>query len=364
MNKRKLIAPLVWTAIVAAPLMLYFARYDTTPELASAQGATVDWLLRIEFTIAAFFFALCIVFLLYSLVAFRRRTSDKSDGLHIHGNTALEIGWTIIPLVIVVAIGFLGLQNVSVLSFDESVTPLEVEVHGFQWAWRFHYPAQPELGVSEGITTTALTLPVDTPVRFHVTSDDVIHSFWIPELRTKADAIPGRVNVLNLTPNVAGTYKVRCAELCGTSHAIMYADVEVTDAGAFAAWVDEEIAIANDPSLKGLKVAQQYACIGCHSPDGTVLAGPTWQGLYQSERVFDDGEVQVADDDYLLQSILKPNEHIVEGFTAGVMPVDFGERMSDEEIQQVIDYIKTLQDGEGGADADDASEDSESEDSE
>lgn len=342
MNKRKLIGPTIWTLIIAAPLMLYFWNYDTTPELASVQGETVDWLLRLEFTIAAFFFALCVVFFCYALFAFRRRTGDKGEGLHFHSNTALEIAWTFIPLVIVLSIAFLGFQNLSVLGFEEGTETMEIEVTGFQWAWRFHYPEQPEMGISQAITTTELYLPIDQPIHFTTHTDDVIHSFWIPELRTKADAIPGRINELNLTPSVLGSYEVRCAELCGTDHAGMISPAEVVEQNDFVAWVDNEIAIANDPSLKGLAVAKQYGCIGCHSPDGTELAGPTWQGLYESERVFDDGTEVIADDDYLRDSILYPNEQIVEGYAANIMPMDFGERMTPEEIEEVILYIHGL----------------------
>ena len=201
------------------------------PPLASAQGITIDWLFDIHMKLIVFLFALVVVFMMYSIIVFRREPGDLSDGQYIHGNTRLEIAWTVIPLIIVGVMGYIGvvtLRDVTASAPDEMV----VEVTGAQWSWRFDYP---ELG----LTSTELVLPVNQPIRFEITSTDVIHNLWVPEFRVKQDAVPGAVNLLRVTPTVVGNYKVRCAELCGLGHATMMTKIRVIDKEEFKKWITE-----------------------------------------------------------------------------------------------------------------------------
>jgi cytochrome c oxidase subunit 2 len=174
-------------------------------------------------------------------------------------------------------------------------------------------------------------------------SADVIHSFWVPEFRLKQDVVPGRVTEYRVTPILEGSYKVRCAELCGTSHAYMENNVVVDSQSVYDEWVVEQIKIAEEsktPEGQGKILATKNGCVGCHSADGSPLTGPTWFGLYGEEVPLADGSTVVADDAYITESILDPNAKIVEGFPSpSVMPPYV---LTDEEIANLIAYIKTL----------------------
>ena len=308
------------------------------PQLASAQGVIIDWLFGIHLYLIAFLFALVMVFMLYSVIVFRRQPGDESDGPHIHGHTTLEIAWTIIPTIIVAYIGYLGvvtLHSVTASSPDE----LTVQVTGMQWSWRFDYP-------EFGITSPDLILPVNKPVRFEITSSDVIHSFWVPEFRMKQDAVPGAVTLLHVTPNLVGSYKVRCAEICGLQHATMLADVRVVDHADFRTWAMDEkerLTASESPDARGALLYETQGCKACHSLDGTVVVGPSWKNIYGSEEQLDDGSTITVDEVYIRESILDPNAKVVQGFSPNVMPSTYRDILSDQDIEDIISYIETLQ---------------------
>jgi cytochrome c oxidase subunit II len=177
-------------------------------------------------------------------------------------------------------------------------------------------------------------------------STDVIHSFWIPEFRVKQDILPGgddMVRELRVTPNLEGKYTLRCAEMCGRLHANMEAPVVVLSQVDFDAWVTEQSqAVPEDPIERGRFWAQQYGCLACHSTDGTPLIGPTWQGVYMHEVPLEDGTTVIADEAYLYESIVDPGAKIVLGF-ANIMPANIAEDMTEEQIAEVIEFIKTLE---------------------
>ena len=174
-----------------------------------------------EIWVIAFLFALIVGFLLYSIIVFRRKKGDESEGDHFDGHTGLEVVWTIVPLGIVLYFAFLGS---SALAETRRVDPaaMDVTVVGQQWSWRFDYD-------DYGFSSTELVLPVSQQVLLTMISNDVIHSFWVPEFRVKQDVLPGKgmERELRITPTEIGDYKVRCAELCGLEHAYMLADVRV-----------------------------------------------------------------------------------------------------------------------------------------
>ena len=329
-------AIIVVLVTVAGAVLLDSA--DLLPPLASAQGITIDWLFGIHLKLIAFLFALVVVFMLYSIFAFRSEPGDLSDGQHIHGNTKLEITWTVIPLIIVAVMGYIGvvtLRDVTASSPDEMV----VEVTGAQWSWRFDYPEQ-------GLTSAELVLPVNQPIRFEITSTDVIHDLWVPEFRVKQDAVPGAVNLLRVTPTVVGNYKVRCAELCGLRHSQMLADVRVLERSEFDNWVGAEtarLAALDTPEARGEQLYQTQGCIGCHSLDGTIVVGPSWLNLYGRLEQLDDGTSVIADEDYIRHSILYPGDQIVKGFQ-NLMPANYGEILSENDIEDLIAFIKTIKD--------------------
>tara|TARA_Y100000590_G_scaffold282766_1_gene318109 strand:- start:1308 stop:2324 length:1017 start_codon:yes stop_codon:yes gene_type:complete len=329
-------AIIVVLVTVAGAVLLDSA--DLLPPLASTQGITIDWLFDVHLKLIAFLFALVVVFMLYAIFAFRSEPGDLSDGQHIHGNTKLEIAWTVIPLIIVAVMGYIGvvtLRDVTASSPDEMV----VEVTGAQWSWRFDYPEQ-------GLTSTELVLPVNQPIRFEITSTDVIHNLWVPEFRVKQDAVPGAVNMLRVTPTLVGNYKVRCAELCGMQHSQMLADVRVLERAEFDSWVGAEtarLAALDTPEARGEQLYQTQGCIGCHSLDGAIVVGPSWLNLYGRQEQLEDGTSVIADEDYIRNSILYPADQIVDGFQ-NLMPANYGEILSENDIEDIIAFIKTIKD--------------------
>jgi cytochrome c oxidase subunit II len=325
--------------LVIAVTVLTYMGLDSAglmPVPASAQAVPIDWLWDLQVKIIAFLFALIVVPMIYSLLFFRRRKGDTTDAVHIEGNTNLEIAWTVVPLIIVLGLAYIGAEN---LAETRRADPnaMEVRVTGFQWGWRFEYP-------DFGITSNELYLPVNRQVVLKMTSTDVLHSFWVPEFRVKQDLVPGRVTELRITPTLIGdTYKVRCAEMCGTSHAYMESPVIVVESVNFDAWVAEQQVLAEaagqTPEGRGQALVAANGCVACHSLDGAAGIGPTWFQLAGSEVPLSGGGTVIADDDFLAESILQPQAKIVAGFEAQQMPAY---SFTDEQVADIIAYIKTL----------------------
>jgi len=332
------VAVIILIAIVTVALANGLASIELLPMRASAEGLPIDWLFGLHIQVIAFLFALIMVFMLYSVIVFRRKRDDDGDGAFIHGHSTLEIIWTVVPLVIVLYFAYLGavtLNDITSPSEDE----LLVEVTASQWNWRFDYPDQ-------GISSTELNLPLGRTAHFEVTSIDVIHSFWVPEFRVKQDTVPGMVRSIRVTPTRPGNYKIRCAELCGLDHTTMLADVNVMMPSEFEEWISHETgelaAAEAAPAIeRGKKIAELQGCHDCHSVDGTAERAPTWLNLYGSEETMTDGTTVVVDDEYLHRSIVEPGAQIVQGW-GNSMPPKFGEVLSEEEIEALIEYIESF----------------------
>ena len=321
------------------------------PVAASTEAVSIDALFDAHFFLIAFLFALVIVFMLYSIVVFRRRPEDEEDaeGDHFHGHTGLEIAWTIVPLALVVFFGVWATQVLGEIT-ERKDGEMVVRVIGRQWSWRFEYPEQDDLGSDE------LVLPVNQPVRLQMESDDVLHSFWVPEFRVKQDLVPGQVTEVRITASEAGDYKILCAEICGTGHADMRAPVRVVSSADFDAWVQEQSVSVTQlaPAERGAQWYTQFGCNACHTIDGATqgMVGPTWQGLFGSERTLASGESVTADEAYLRNAILNPNEQVVEGYAPNVMPANFEEQFAEVEaeyggevdiVAEIIAYIQSLE---------------------
>lgn len=225
-----------------------------------------------------FWIAVAVFFLVTGLVAFIVvRFRDKGEGdqtapEQIHGNARLEIGWTILPAVLLAVIGFFTVATV----FDINRQPegpdvLQVTVIGHQWWWEYQYP---DSGV---VTANELHIPVDTEVNVRLLSDDVIHSFWPPKLSGKVDVIPGRTNYMTVEASEAKRYAGQCAEFCGLSHANMRLVVVAHEKADFEAWLRDQQQPATTPSTgdaaEGAQVFIQRGCGGCHTVDGLDGAG-------------------------------------------------------------------------------------------
>jgi cytochrome c oxidase subunit 2 len=308
------------------------------PAVASAQATEIDWMWNLELIAMSFLFALIVVPLAYSLIVFRRRKGDTTDAEHMEGNTQLEIAWTIVPLFIVMAYAYLGAIN---LAATQRADPdaMVVKVTGLQWSWTFEY--EPVNGLA--VVSDELHVPVGKQVLLRMTSNDVIHSFWVPEFRVKQDLVPGRITELRITPILEGEYKVRCAELCGTSHYSMEKPVVVTSQEEFDAWMSEQLVLAEEasqtPEGRGQALVAANGCAACHTINGAPGIGPTWFGLVGRTEELTDGSTVVVDDAYIHESISAPQAKIVAGFENQLMPTyDF----TDEQIADIIAYIKTL----------------------
>jgi cytochrome c oxidase subunit II len=215
------------------------------------QGSTaapkIDQLLDVMIVLSSFVFSLVLVMLFYALWKFKAKPGDESDGEPIHGNTRLEVAWTVIPTIIVL---FGAGYSWAVLNDIEEPAkdPLTVDVFSQQYAWSFGYP-----GKGNAWSQGELHVPLDRQVRFKMHSQDVIHSFWVPEWRIKKDNVPGITTTAYVTPNKLGTYQLICTELCGFGHATMRAKVVVEPPADFRRWVAGLGETVPDPYLESIR---------------------------------------------------------------------------------------------------------------
>lgn len=307
---------------------------------ASAQAQTVDSMLAIELVAIGFLFALVMVFMLYSLVAFRQRKGEERDGDHFEGNTKLEITWTVIPLIAVLSLAVLGARGLAEATAARE-DEMTVEVTAFSWGFKFAYP---ELGID---ASPILYLPVDQHVLLDLNSvdTDVIHDFWVPEFRVKQDLVPGVPTKLRITPNKIGTYKVLCNELCGTGHTNMQSPVEVVSASDFDAWVAAQKPSADPAEMAklGAELVASQGCAACHNVTGDPGGiGPTWKGLFNHEVELADGAKVTADEAYLTESIVNPMAKVVAGYQP-IMPASYGQVLTADQVAYLVEYIKSLQ---------------------
>lgn len=352
---KHLIRIIILIALSTVGLRALFSVILSLPVAASAEAGPIDVLFNAHYWMIAFLFSFIMVLMLYSVFVFRRADGDETDGPHVHGNTRLEIGWTIVPTFVVLGFGVWG-----AITLNEITRPkdgeMTVNVTAKQWIWSFAYPEQDDIQSGE------LVLPVDRTIVLKMHAEDVIHSFWVPEFRVKQDLVPGRETTLRITPTEAGAYRLRCAEICGLNHTQMQADVRVLSVEEFDAWVAEKQAAPAfaemTPEERGAywASAEGFGCVACHTNDGTPGVGPTWQGLYQRQEQLTDGSTVTVDEDYIINSIHEPNAQIVAGFNPNIMPQTYLEQFTTREQEigaaeaidldiaaDLIAYIKTLQ---------------------
>ena len=231
MDKRHFVIAGVLVFVTTVIMGLLLNGVLPLPVAAVTQAATVDWLFGVHMWLVAILFALVFVFMIYALFIFRRG-KRTDDGEHFEGNTALEIGWTVIPLVVVVIFSFIGIQTLN----EVTATPadeLVIQVTGRQWAWTFAYP--------DGTQSAELVVPVNQNLRMEMTSPDVIHSFWVPEWRLKQDIVPGMTTNVHYTTDQEGEFSLVCNQVCGLSHTIMVTPVRVVSEQEYTAWLHQQM---------------------------------------------------------------------------------------------------------------------------
>lgn len=274
---------------------------------------------------------------IWFIYKYRRRSEDDVTPVITH-NSALEVTWSVIPLILVLISfgwGFKAFQEFRTIPDDA----YEVNVTAQKWTWQFSY--------SNGASTVGeLHVPANRPVKLTMTSQDVIHSFYVPDYRIKQDVVPNRYTELWFNATETGESVVFCAEYCGTDHSNMMATVIVHEQDEFENWLASNSGGASQPSDLtlpewGEQVSQQYACMTCHVPDGSGQA-PSWNGLFGSTENLADGSTVEVDENYIRESILEPDAKIVEGYSEGLMNTYQG-TLNEEQITAIIEYIKTLE---------------------
>jgi cytochrome c oxidase subunit 2 len=308
-----------------------FAALQLFPEQASTHAERVDAYFYFMMVVGGFFSVLIAGMIIYFAVKYRRRAgADRPPA--IEGGLKLEIAWTGLPFVLCMVMFYWATK----LYFDIARPPadcMEIYVVGKQWMWKIqHQGGQREIN--------QLHVPVGKPVKLTLISQDVIHDFGLPAFRLKIDVLPGRYTTTWFRATRPGKYHLFCDQYCGTNHSAMIGTVTVMSGADFDKWLDR----GPDDSLaaKGGRLFRKLQCITCHSMDARAR-GPVLEGLFGREVHLKDGRALIADYDYIRKSILYPDADIVTGFEA-IMPVydEKNDGVGEEEIQQLITYIKSL----------------------
>ena len=298
------------------------------PSEASTISRNVDalfvFLLSVTGGVTLLVFAVIVFFL------FKYRHTKHPVAEQIEGSVPLEILWSVIPLGIFMIFFGWGAS----IYFAEARPPkdaLDVFVVAKQWMWKFEYATgQREINV--------LHVPVDRPVRLTMISQDVVHSFFAPEMRVKADVLPGRYTTTWFQAVKPGHYHLFCAQYCGTQHANMVGEIVVLEQGEYQAWLQGGSAEGSIAST-GQKLFQELGCISCHRFD-TQGRGPNLVGVFGRPVLLDDGRTVVADEDYVRESILQPGAKVVAGFKP-IMPT-FQGILSEDQLLALVAYVKSL----------------------
>ncbi len=305
--------------------------------LAASDAAEVhDEVYYIVFWISVFFLFLICFATIYFAFKYNRSKSLEPQKSPPH-NDLIEIVWTVIPTLICVYLFWIGM-----VGYVDRRTPpadtYDIYVTGQKWSWTFAYP--------NGAISNELHAPVGRPVRLILSSKDVLHSVFIPVLRLKMDAVPGRFEEMWFEAREIGEFEMFCTEYCGTNHSAMLAKLVLETPTDHQIWVDEN----SDPTAgltpveAGNKLRTVRGCVACHNVTGAPGGiGPTWKGSFGANQVFADGSTGVVDETYIRQSILEPNAKIVEGFASPSQMPSYQGQLNDAELQGLIEYIKTLQ---------------------
>jgi cytochrome c oxidase subunit 2 len=305
-----------------------FNNFPLWPVGASSNAGNVD---------ALFIFLLVVtgsvtlaIFILIGIFATKYRHRPGRMAEQIEGSTTLELTWSIVPLFI-----FLYIFAWGALIYFRERTPAagstEVYVVAKQWMWKLqHEGGQREIN--------ELHVPIGRDVKLIMTSQDVIHSFYVPAFRIKQDVLPGRYTYTWFRPTKTGTYHLFCAEYCGTMHSGMIGDVVVMDPAQFQAWLGGGGATGS-LATTGQGLFQQLGCSTCHRLD-TQGRGPNLAGVYGKPVLLEDGRTITANDDYIRESILSPAAKVVSGFKP-IMPT-FQGIVNEEQVNALVAYVKSL----------------------
>lgn len=294
-------------------------------------GRVVDNVFLYILFICVFLLGLITLLMVYFVIRYRREKHPKP--VDIEGSTWLEVTWTVIPTLIVLTMFYYGLTGFEFLK-KVPEGAMVVKVMARQWSWLFEY--------ENGAKDTELRVPVGSPVKLILTSQDVIHGFYAPAFRIKQDAVPGMTNYLWFQPTEVGTFDVLCSQYCGLEHAHMLTKIVVLPQEEFKKWYQakkQEVALKGP--LIGSKLYQEKGCFACHSTDGTPRVGPSFKGLFgKTERVLTAGKERsvLVDEAYIRKYILEPNIDVIEGF----QPIMPKVSLTVDELNALVEFIKSL----------------------
>jgi len=304
-----------------------FSNFPLWPERASTMAGNVDALFIFLLIMTGMVTLLIFSCMLYFAARYRYRANVPAE--QIEGSTPLELTWSIIPLGVFLVIFTWG----AVVFFKERTPPrdsTEVYVVAKQWMWKLEH-AEGQREINE------LHVPVGRDVKLIMTSQDVIHSFFVPAFRIKQDVLPGRYTTTWFRATKPGTYHLFCAEYCGTQHSGMIGSVVVLEPAQYETWMSG--GSTGPLSATGEKIFAELGCVTCHRSDAQGR-GPNLQGLFRKPVQLQDGRTLVADENYIRESILDPGAKIVNGYKP-VMPT-FQGLLSEEQLNALVAYVKSL----------------------
>jgi len=333
-------AVMVVAGVIASAIGIVLAlAIEWFPTVAATQTKKISTLYDVLLIASVPIFVLVVTVVVAAVIRFRMRPGQEDqDGPPIHGNTRLEVIWTVLPALLI-----LGLCTYSYIVLEDiekapaAAQELRIGVHGEQFAWTFTYPE--EVTGGEELTTTELVLPVDRSVRFSITTADVIHDFWVPDFAMKLDAVPGLTTHYRVTPTRLGTYPVVCAELCGLGHSVMRSRVRVVEQAEFERWLAEQSTPAveegagpDEQVAAGKQIFASEGCGGCHTLADAGSGGQIGPNL--------DDVLKGVDEAKIREDIVDPDAQIAAGYGAGIMPSTYGQTLSDSELDALVAYLK------------------------
>ena len=291
----------------------------------------VDLAFKVIFGISLFFLVGITAVMLYFLYRYNRKRHPVA--VQIKESNWLEVTWIVIPLILVILMFYYGYVAFSPMR-NVPTDAIPIKVIAKMWSWTFEYQG--------GKQSPILVVPINKAIKLDLHSDDVIHSLYIPAFRIKEDVVPGKQNYMWFMSSQLGEYDILCTVFCGIRHSYMETKAKVVPEAEYAAWLRALPDKSSEP--EGLSILKKNACTGCHSLDGSKLVSTSFKGLYgKTEKVVTGGKERsvTIDDDYLKLSVFDPDKDLVVGFQKGIMKTYKG-IISDEEMQKVIEYLKTI----------------------
>jgi cytochrome c oxidase subunit 2 len=302
---------------------------------ASNVSAGVDKVFAFIIIVSLFFLIGITAFIIYTLIHFSRKKGKKP--MQFTDNLKLEIAWTAIPIVIVLLMFYYGWIAFAPMR-KAPADAMRITAIGKMWQWEFDY--------GKGMTSKELVIPVNKAVRLDLVSKDVNHSLFIPAFRVKEDVVPGYNNFLWFIPQYIGNYEILCTQYCGLLHSNMLSKVRVLEQADYDKWYAGLEEASKIPEAEGLIVLRNTGCLACHSIDGTKLVGPSFKGLFGSERTEVTGNKvtkKIADEAFIAHSVYEPAAEIAAGFNKGLMK-SYKNILKDTDLKKIQDYLKTLRD--------------------